>query len=114
MGKWKYFSDKEVYGLIDDLCFKLDRARELFGAPIIITSGYRTPQQNEQVGGVQDSSHTTGRAVDIRCADPEMQKRLIWSLTIAGFRRMGAYDKHIHVDVDVTKPNPAFWVGKSH
>lgn len=99
---------------MDDLCFKLDRARELFDGPIIITSGYRDPKENEQAGGVKDSAHETGKAVDIRCADQEMQKKLIWALCLAGFKRIGAYDKHIHCDTDDSKPSPAFWMGESH
>lgn len=111
---WKYFKDDEVKGLLPDLVYKLDRARELFGAPILITSGYRDPLKNDSAGGVKDSAHTKGMAVDIRCADQDMQKRLIWALVIAGFRRIGAYSKHLHCDVDDEKPTPAFWGGVSH
>lgn len=114
MSRWKFFTDEEVEGLFPDIVYKLDRARELFGAPIIITSGYRDPIKNEQAGGVKESSHESGKAVDIRCADIDMQKRLIWALCIAGFKRIGAYDKHVHADVDDSKPTPAFWSGTSH
>ena len=113
MSIYKYFSDKETLGLVKDIMFKLERAREFFGAPIIITSGYRDPSKNEAVGGVKDSSHTSGKAVDIRCADPEMQKKLCWALGAAGFRRIGVYDRHVHVDVDDSKPSPAYWTGVS-
>ena len=34
--------------------------------PIIINSGYRSPQVNKAVGGAQNSNHLTGCAVDIR------------------------------------------------
>lgn len=111
---WQFFKDEEVKGLLPDLIYKLDRARGLFGAPIVITSGYRDPETNAAAGGVKDSAHEKGMAVDIRCADQDMQKRLIWALTIAGFRRLGAYDKHVHVDIDPEKPNPVFWSGTSH
>lgn len=114
MGKWKHFTEQEVAGLLDDVVYKLDRAREYFGSAIIITSGYRNPAENALAGGVSESAHTTGQAVDIRSNDPISQKRLIWALTLAGFRRMGAYDRHVHVDVDNTKPTPAFWTGESH
>lgn len=114
MGKWQYFADEEVKGLFPDLVYKLDRARALYGAAIIITSGYRDPNQNEQVGGVQDSAHTTGKAVDIRApGDAGMREKLSWALGAAGFRRVGAYDLHFHVDVDADKPTPAWWTGKS-
>lgn len=112
--EWKYFSPVESHGLTDDLMHKLDRARELFNAPIIITSGYRDSEKNEGAGGVKDSSHTKGMAVDIRCADSELQKKLIWALCVAGFHRVGVYNRHLHCDVDGEKHSPAYWIGESH
>lgn len=115
MGRWIYFSEEESKGLIDDLMFKLDRAREYFGHPIVITSGYRDPSKNDEVGGVKDSAHTTGKAVDIRIPkDQQMRDKLLWALGRAGFDRVGAYNLHAHVDVDKDKPTPAFWSGESH
>ena len=35
--------------------------------PIIINSGFRSPEVNKAVGGVPTSNHLTGCAVDIRC-----------------------------------------------
>ena len=39
--------------------------------PIVINSGYRSPQLNKLVGGVATSNHVTGCAVDIRCSGAE-------------------------------------------
>ena len=39
--------------------------------PIVINSGYRSPQLNKRVGGVSTSNHLTGCAVDIRCSGIE-------------------------------------------
>ena len=39
--------------------------------PIIINSGYRSPQLNKKIGGVLTSNHLTGCAVDIRVEDME-------------------------------------------
>ena len=39
--------------------------------PIVINSGYRSPQLNKKVGGVPTSNHVTGCAVDIRCSGIE-------------------------------------------
>ena len=39
--------------------------------PIIISSGYRSPEVNKAVGGSPTSNHLTGCAVDIRCAGIE-------------------------------------------
>ena len=43
--------------------------------PIIINSGYRSPQVNKAVGGAQNSNHLTGCAVDIRCLGKEQAIR---------------------------------------
>jgi len=38
--------------------------RDLIGAPVIISSGYRAPQVNAAVGGARDSQHILGLAAD--------------------------------------------------
>ena len=43
----------------------LDPIREHWGLPIRVTSGYRCPELNEEVGGVEDSWHMDGCAADI-------------------------------------------------
>lgn len=47
--------------LVDNL---LDRIRERFAVPMIITSGYRCERLNKLVGGVDNSQHMKGEAVD--------------------------------------------------
>lgn len=49
--------------LVDNV---LDPLREAWGAPIIVTSGYRSRMLNNIVGGASNSQHTTGMAADIR------------------------------------------------
>ena len=50
------------------VCGWLEVLRDRYGSPIIINSGYRSPQLNKKVGGVATSNHVTGCAVDIRCS----------------------------------------------
>lgn len=44
----------------------LERIREHFSKPVIITSAYRTPAHNAKSGGAKFSQHLYGRAADIR------------------------------------------------
>lgn len=45
----------------------LQQIRDEYGKPIHITSGYRSPAVNKKVGGVFNSDHIYGAAVDIVC-----------------------------------------------
>lgn len=47
--------------LVDNL---LEPIREKFAVPMVITSGYRTEKVNALVGGVANSQHMKGEAVD--------------------------------------------------
>ena len=48
----------------------LEPAREAFGKPILITSGFRCERLNATVGGVNSSYHTFGLAADLHTQDP--------------------------------------------
>lgn len=58
-------TDKTILNNIKDTLTELDRIRELFGNPIQITSGYRSPELNALVGGEPNSAHQYGFAADI-------------------------------------------------
>lgn len=54
-----------TYGISSVLLTGLERLRARLGRPIIITSGYRCPVHNANVGGVSNSQHVAGTAADI-------------------------------------------------
>ena len=54
----------EVTANLMRLAAGLEKVREYLGAPIIISSGYRSPEVNAAVGGQKNSQHLTGNAAD--------------------------------------------------
>ena len=95
---------------IDNLAQQLQIARDYFGEPMVFSSGYRCLKLNKAVGGVANSAHTSGSAVDIEFNSEAHAKKLIEALIKAGFKRIGLGWSFIHVDIDYTKPNPACWL----
>ena len=62
-----------VQGLINNV---LDPLREWYGKPIYVNSGYRCPELNKAVGGVENSFHVFGCAADIDARSYEENKKL--------------------------------------
>lgn len=52
--------------------YLLEPVRAILGTPLIITSGYRCPDLNEQVGGSKKSQHLNGSAVDFIIKDKKL------------------------------------------
>ena len=56
----------EIKQHLQELITKLlNPIREVWGGPIIVTSGYRCKALNEKVGGVKTSAHLSGYAADL-------------------------------------------------
>lgn len=107
--KYRNFTEKEVRGLVINFVMLLDDARDLAGVPFIITSGYRTAQQDAELGAQPNGAHTKGLAVDLRCRDSRTRYLIINALLKTGFRRIGDEKDHIHVDMDATKDQNVIW-----
>ena len=60
----------------------LQPLREWWGKPIVIGSGYRCPALNKAVGGVSNSQHMKGQAVDL-FIDGDKKKGRQWMEWIA-------------------------------
>ena len=54
----------------------LDPAREAFGAPVRVNSGYRCSRLNAAVGGASGSQHLLGEAADLNTGSLHGNKRL--------------------------------------
>lgn len=96
-------------GLLPETEKALRHAERLYGSFIHVTSAYRTPEWNAQVGGVPGSYHTSGEAVDVRMPQtPGQLAKLVWAMSQAGFRGFGLYKDHVHFDI---RQRPTFWRG---
>ena len=87
----------------------LDLARELYGKPMIVNSGFRTEDHNIKVGGTAKSSHLNGLAADIRCLNSSDRFAMLEAFKQVGFNRLGIAATFIHVDTDTTKPPNLIW-----
>lgn len=96
----------------EDVVFMLDTARKLANIPFKINCGCRCEKHNKEVGGVTDSAHTKGLAVDISTRDDRSRFIIIFALLKVGFSRVLLYDTFVHVDMDLTKPNPILKIMK--
>lgn len=85
-----------------ELIVMLNAIRSRYGRPIVVTSGYRSPEHNKAVGGVANSQHVLGTAADIKPLDenmsdlPELQAICDEMNAHGG---VGFYDTFCHVDV---------------
>lgn len=84
----------------DELVERLQVLRDRIAKPVIITSGYRCPKHNKEVGGAIDSYHTQGLAVDIVVEDYDLEK-LEAIAEALGFRGIGVYSSQnfLHLDL---------------
>lgn len=55
----------------------LQPLREHYGKPMIVSSGYRNQEVNRVVGGVRNSQHIEGKAVDIKCENPRLLLKIL-------------------------------------
>ena len=86
--KMKWFKESEFNEfskMQPELLSRLDNARDLAGIPFYITSSYRSPDYNSLHGGVRNSAHTRGFAVDVRCLDNEDRWKIVHAAFCAGF-----------------------------
>lgn len=116
--KYHEFDSPDVDGsgqMMDkNFLMMLEAAREIYGQPMRITSGFRTENYNEELNkrgykASPNSSHLKGLAADIECTNSTDRYNLIDSLLKAGFNRIGIADSFIHVDNDLSKAPFVIW-----
>lgn len=94
----------QVVFIDENLRLMLEILRNKIGKPVIITSGYRTPEWNKKCGGAKYSYHMRGMAADIR-VDGMTPKELAKELNKIAADECGiiVYKSWVHFDVRTTK-----------
>lgn len=78
-----------------------DRVREHFGKAAIVSSGVRCKQHNANVGGVENSRHLFGKAMDFRVNGKSSSEVLAYVQKQPEIRYSYAIDKnYVHMDIE--------------
>lgn len=83
--------------------------RDLFNVPGRITSAYRSPDRNAQVGGASHSEHMDGRAADVMwlgITDREAVRRLLLemrTMRAPSFGQFIVYDDTFHTHISLPR-----------
>ena len=84
----KIGAPEAIEALVDNV---LDPARQKFGGPVLVNSGYRCPKHNAEVGGVANSQHMKGEAADVSTGSTTATRELGKII-----EQMGKYDQLIY------------------
>jgi len=118
LNELRYFSLEEFdspdlpnsgYNMDMEFLKLLDKARHIAGVSFRITSGFRTETHNKAVGGVPNSSHLKGFAVDIACTDSSTRHKIVKAAISSGINRIGIANTFIHLDADPNKSPNVIW-----
>ena len=76
-----------------------DQVREHFGAPALPSSGVRCPEHNKDVGGVWNSFHLAGKALDFRIQGRSAAEVLAFVKTLPVHYAYAIDGSYVHMDV---------------
>lgn len=77
----------------------LEVIRARFDKPILINSGYRSPEHNKAIGGSSASRHMYGLAADIRLPGIDPAEVASFADNELGAGGVGIYSSFTHVDI---------------
>ncbi len=85
--------------MLELIVYCLQPIRNKLNKPMIITSGYRNTEVNKLVGGVTNSQHTKGQAVDFTVLGltPAQLVEKIKTYGIEYDQLINEYDKWVHI-----------------
>lgn len=92
----------EVVANLLRLARMLEKVRGLLRKPILISSGYRSPELNARIGGSTRSAHMDGRAADFTCpafGTPYQVARRIAAQRLGFDQMIHEYGRWVHLAV---------------
>ncbi|CAK9888356.1 MULTISPECIES: D-Ala-D-Ala carboxypeptidase family metallohydrolase [Pseudomonas] len=98
--------DTRVLGNLRWLCATLEQVRELVGAPVLVSSGFRSMELNEEIGGSPGSAHTEGLAVDFNVPGltPAALAQRLADSDLVFDQLILEYDQWVHLSVARGQP----------
>jgi hypothetical protein len=93
---------------LERLAFFLEQVRKVFNKPFLISSGYRSREVNESVGGSKTSQHCEGCAADfnVKGMSPNAVVRAIVDANIPYDQVILEFDSWVHISVPTVKGSP--------
>jgi len=67
---------------LDKLHMAVNKLRKAYGKPMIVSSGYRSPEQNAAAGGAKKSNHMACLAADFHDADGKLDEWCMANLNV--------------------------------
>ncbi len=97
---------EEISNNIDKLLIALNKFREAYGKPMIVSSGWRPESINKSVGGAKKSNHMVGLACDFKDPKGEIDAFAVEMDKAGKLKEWGLWLEHpdnspgwIHLDI---------------
>lgn len=74
----------------------LQPVRDLYGKPMIVNSGFRSPEVNKAVNGSPTSDHMNGKATDVKTPNPRELFNLVRNSGLS-FDQLILYPTFVHM-----------------
>ncbi|MGK7925205.1 MAG: D-Ala-D-Ala carboxypeptidase family metallohydrolase [Spirulina sp.] len=92
--------DPKIIKNILDIAKELDKIREEWGGPLVVTSWNRPPKVNREIGGARNSQHLYGGAADIKPLGKDVYDLQSWlDENWYGALGYGAKKGFVHLDI---------------
>lgn len=108
----------EILDSLHTLAGGLERVRAVLGAPIRVSSGYRSPKLNRALKGAKNSAHMLGLAADFTApgfGDPlAIVKAIVAHKDLIGFEQVINEGTWVHVSFPEEGKAPALEVLTAH